>query len=280
MGSEKRSFTEAPPAMDERSAKRRHRWGPAMGAPAGPLTDANPTAVAMPRDTHLALPETQDPAALQQLKVQREMQLLEQRIRAAAKAQSSAAADADDLQDERRKEYEYLAEQSEDRADTAEEADRGIIDGGTWEHRKRAREMLATTDTAADLTTLNRGKHHIAQYLPKPELDKFLESAEAVSHGKAKPSAEPQHALDASNKGFQMLRKAGWTEGEGLGTGGKGIVAPVNVAQAGGNGQGVGTVDTHEVAHGDDEFDQYRKRMMLAYRFRPNPLNNPRRSYY
>lgn len=22
----------------------------------------------------------------------------------------------------------------------------------------------------------------------------------------------------------------------------------------------------------DDEFDQYRKRMMLAYRFRPNPL--------
>jgi hypothetical protein len=29
----------------------------------------------------------------------------------------------------------------------------------------------------------------------------------------------------------------------------------------------------------DDAFAQYRKRMQLAYRFRPNPNNNPRRSY-
>ena len=64
--------------------------------------------------------------------------------------------------------------------------------------------------------------------------------------------------------------------------------------------------DTGGADEDDDEFDQYRKRMMLAYRFRPNPLvrnhnssettvtgpshlhlvskchfqNNPRRSYY
>ena len=25
--------------------------------------------------------------------------------------------------------------------------------------------------------------------------------------------------------------------------------------------------------------DRYRKRMMMAYKFRPNPLNNPRRQY-
>ena len=42
----------------------------------------------------------------------------------------------------------------------------------------------------------------------------------------------------------------------------------------------VGVTATHEVEAGDDQFDQYRKRMMLAYRFRPNPLNNPRRDYY
>ena len=29
---------------------------------------------------------------------------------------------------------------------------------------------------------------------------------------------------------------------------------------------------THVVQKGDDVFDQYRKRMQLAYRFRPNPL--------
>jgi len=30
----------------------------------------------------------------------------------------------------------------------------------------------------------------------------------------------------------------------------------------------------------DDDVEQYRKRMMLAYKFRPNPMNNPRRQYY
>lgn len=43
----------------------------------------------------------------------------------------------------------------------------GVIEGGTWEHRKRAQEMLKTADQALDLTLLNKGKHHIASFLPK-----------------------------------------------------------------------------------------------------------------
>ena len=39
-------------------------------------------------------------------------------------------------------------------------------------------------------------------------------------------------------------------------------------------------LDSRLLATGDDAFEQYRKRMMMAYRFRPNPLNNPRRAYY
>ena len=36
---------------------------------------------------------------------------------------------------------------------------------------------------------------------------------------------------------------------------------------------GVGIKDKpHDLEQDDDEFDAYRKRMMLAYRFRPNPL--------
>ena len=35
---------------------------------------------------------------------------------------------------------------------------------------------------------------------------------------------------------------------------------------------GLGTAKPGEIGEGDDEFDQYRKRMMLAYRFRPNPM--------
>jgi hypothetical protein len=36
--------------------------------------------------------------------------------------------------------------------------------------------------------------------------------------------------------------------------------------------QGLGVERPEDVTRGDDEYDAYRKRMMLAYRFRPNPL--------
>ena len=35
---------------------------------------------------------------------------------------------------------------------------------------------------------------------------------------------------------------------------------------------GVGAELPGEISNEDDAFDTYRKRMMLAYRFRPNPL--------
>lgn len=52
----------------------------------------------------------------------------------------------------------------------------------------------------------------------------------------------------------------------------------VGVGNAQGN-MGVGMADPGEVTKDDDPFEQYRKRMQLAYRFRPNPNNNPRRAY-
>ena len=36
--------------------------------------------------------------------------------------------------------------------------------------------------------------------------------------------------------------------------------------------KGLGVNAPHDLDQDDDEFDAYRKRMMLAYRFRPNPL--------
>ena len=39
---------------------------------------------------------------------------------------------------------------------------------------------------------------------------------------------------------------------------------------------GLGVVKPADVKKSDDDFDLYRKRMMLAYRFRPNPLVSPR----
>lgn len=46
------------------------------------------------------------------------------------------------------------------------------------------------------------------------------------------------------------------------------------------DGQGLGTERPAELDKDDDEFDAYRKRMMLAYKFRPNPLVNTKFSCY
>jgi len=129
-------------------------------------------------------------------------------------------------------------------------------------------------------------------------LDKFLQKAHAVAHGEplapiaASPAPDPT-ALTGDNVGYRLLEKGGWAAGQALGpasnshsSGGGAAVEPLSARLAdssGGGaaaGAGLGAVPLHEPAVGDDAFDQYRKRMMLAYRFRPNPLNNPRRDYY
>ena len=43
------------------------------------------------------------------------------------------------------------------------------------------------------------------------------------------PSDYTDHKLTDSNIGYKMLQKAGWSEGEGLGSKEDGIKAPINV---------------------------------------------------
>jgi len=151
----------------------------------------------------------------------------------------------------------------------------------------------------------------MADYLPPDILNQFLKNAEAVSKGEAssvlnKDKADDKLKITDNNIGYQLLSKSGWTEGTGLGATSSGIIQPLlasgsnntsyssnsnsSSSSNGSNsnvlnrpsvdGSGIGVHATHEVQANDNEFDQYRKRMMLAYRFRPNPLNNPRRDYY
>ncbi|CAH2087406.1 unnamed protein product [Euphydryas editha] len=152
---------------------------------------------------------------------------------------------------------------------------------GTWEHKLRAKEMNATEKWATELTKQAAGKHHIGDFLPPEELKKFMEKYSAIKSGKEPDLSDyKEYKLKEDNVGFKMLQKLGWNEGQGLGAEGTGIVEPINKANQPVANLGLGASTSDVVCSEDDEFDAYRKRMMLAYRFRPNPLNNPRRPYY
>lgn len=93
---------------------------------------------------------------------------------------------------------------------------------------------------------------------------------------------ELQHrnAIQSDNIGHKLLSKMGWKEGQGVGAAGNGMTAPIQAGGMKADNRGLGAKEVHEVEQGDDMFEQYRKRMMLGYKHRPNPLGNPRKSYY
>ncbi|XP_055006630.1 SURP and G-patch domain-containing protein 1 [Boleophthalmus pectinirostris] len=162
--------------------------------------------------------------------------------------------------------------------DSDEEVDQS---DGTWEHQLRKMEMEKTREWAESLTEMGKGKHFIGDFLPPEELEKFMETFKALKEGRDPDYSEyKEFKLTVENLGFRMLMKMGWKEGEGLGSEGQGIKAPVNKGTVAVDGAGLGIDRPAELTKSDDEYDAFRKRMMLAYRFRPNPLNNPRRPYY
>ncbi|KAJ8277307.1 hypothetical protein GJAV_G00073800 [Gymnothorax javanicus] len=161
------------------------------------------------------------------------------------------------------------------------DSDEEVDQDGTWEHRLRQMEMEKTREWAEQLTEMGKGKHFIGDFLPPDELEKFMETFKALKEGRDPDYSEyKEFKLTVENLGFQMLMKMGWKEGEGLGSEGQGIKNPVNRGTTAVDGAGFGVDRPAELSSHDDEYDAFRKRMMLAYRFRPNPLNNPRRPYY
>lgn len=102
-------------------------------------------------------------------------------------------------------------------------------------------------EQAVELTEMAKGKHHLGDFLPPQELDKFIEKAKAIKEGRDPGevlswaahlfhtcclpldlSDYREHKLTEENLGFRMLQKAGWDEGEGLGGNQDGITAPIN----------------------------------------------------
>lgn len=60
--------------------------------------------------------------------------------------------------------------------------------------------------------------------------------------------------------------------GEGLGHGKSGRADPVMAGDVKRDNLGVGASRPDQVTPEDDIYEQYKKRMMLGYKYRPNPL--------
>ncbi|XP_073157134.1 SURP and G-patch domain-containing protein 1-like protein [Henckelia pumila] len=122
--------------------------------------------------------------------------------------------------------------------------------------------------------------HHMGDFIPPEELDKFFASCNDASAQKALKEMADKAKIQADNVGHKLLSRMGWREGEGLGSSRSGISVPIMAGEVKKDHLGVGAHAPGEVTADDDIYEQYKKRMMLGYRHRPNPLNNPRKSYY
>lgn len=101
---------------------------------------------------------------------------------------------------------------------------------GTWEHKRRRQEMSKTQLLAQKLTESATGKHHIGDFIPPDELEKFMQKWDALKEGGPLPqeSDYKEAKIESDNIGFQMLKKLGWVEGQGLGSDNSGIADPIN----------------------------------------------------
>ncbi|XP_050210149.1 SURP and G-patch domain-containing protein 1-like protein [Mercurialis annua] len=145
---------------------------------------------------------------------------------------------------------------------------------------KQSKDEMPPPPSLLGTTAPGKRGHHMGDYIPQEELEKFLATCNDAAARKAAIEAAERSRIQADNVGHRLLSKMGWKEGEGLGSSKSGIADPIKAGSVKTNNLGVGAQQPGEVTAEDDIYEQYKKRMMLGYRYRPNPLNNPRKAYY
>uniref|UniRef100_A0A1I8PJC7 G-patch domain-containing protein n=1 Tax=Stomoxys calcitrans TaxID=35570 RepID=A0A1I8PJC7_STOCA len=261
----------------EKKKLRKSRWGGKVEVPESSSSSSVPSSFGNQNKPMLSTITRSDPALLQYAKLNYGSTNLSEEDWAKCEEHYKVNLLYQDMM-RKRQEIDRLAKSGKFKYEYDSDED---IEGGTWEHKLRQAEMDATRMWTQALTKQSEGKHHIGDFLPPEELKKFMEQYEAKKNNRQPDLSDyKEYKLREDNIGFQMLQKLGWKEGQGLGQDGAGIVDPVNKGPQREGNQGLGVANAASPEDCDNEYDAYRKRMMLAYRFRPNPLNNPRRAYY
>jgi len=111
-------------------------------------------------------------------------------------------------------------------------------------------------DAKYDAFTGQRG-HHMDQFIPEHERVRMMAAAGDPA---SRAAIEAKQAIEAR------------LHGGGGGAGGLGY----NPLER----KGLGASDPTAPSSQDDIYEQYKKRMSTGYRYRPNPLGNPRKQYY
>ncbi|KAK1282939.1 SURP and G-patch domain-containing protein 1-like protein [Acorus calamus] len=148
------------------------------------------------------------------------------------------------------------------------------------ERKRQPRQSKDEMPPPASLQGPVKKGHHMGDYIPLEELEKFMATCNDAEAQKRAREAAERAKIQADNVGHRLLSKMGWKEGEGLGSSKSGRADPVMAGNVKLNNLGVGAEEPGVVTPEDDIYEQYKKRMMLGYRYRPNPMNNPRKAYY
>lgn len=70
--------------------------------------------------------------------------------------------------------------------------------------------MQATAEWAEKLSMMGEGKHHIGDFLPPEELNKFMDTFNSLKEGKQPELSDyKEFKLKCDNIGYKMLQKMG-----------------------------------------------------------------------
>lgn len=172
------------------------------------------------------------------------------------------AAREEKWREDKRAERERVERQRSERKGFSDPIPGAQLDGSTPAEAE-ARRMgvnrpIRHEEIDAKYDALGRRGHHMDQFVPEHERVRMM----AAAGDPAAQAAQAKQAIEARLNGG----------GGGGGGGGLGY----NPLER----KGLGASDPTAPSSQDDIYEQYKKRMSTGYRYRPNPLGNPRKQYY